>query len=48
MVAAVVLLAVCVLLTRSLWGPEQDGAARANVLALPVGVLSLVASRGVA
>ena len=42
--AAVVLLAVCVLLTRSLWAPGQDGAARANVLALPVGVLSLVAS----
>jgi hypothetical protein len=43
-VAAVLLLAVCILLTRSLWAPGQDGAARANVLALPVGVLSLAAS----
>lgn len=43
-VAAVVLLGLCALMTRALLEPGQDGAARANVYALTVGVLSFVAS----
>ena len=42
--AATTLFAMCAIVTQSMWEPHQDGAERATVLTLPVGLLGLILS----